>query len=279
MLVADLAQALEVALRRDVPARAAGDGFDDHRRYVAGVVQRQKAVFQLQQDVFVPDRLLIVDVGVVHRVVDKTQVVHARQQGRAVHLAVGRDAAHAHTAEVDAVVAALATDEEVAMTFAPRAVVSQRHLQRGVGRLGTRVAEQHLVQVAGCHGGDHLGGAEGLVVAHAEGGGVVQRVELLLDRFVDGLAVVARTHAPQAGDAVDDLLAIVRGEVHAVRSDENARVFLEAAVGREGQPLVVHAELVVGHVENLLGRAGRARSVVKWLDSGTGMPCPGAPLP
>ena len=268
MLVADLSEPFQVALRRDVPARAAGHRLDDDRRHVARVVQGQDAVFQLQQDVLVPHRFLVVDVGVVHRVVDEAQVVHARQQRGAVDLAVGRNAAHAHAAEVDAVVAALAADEDVAVAFAARPVVGQRHLQGRVGRFRAGVAEQHLVQVAGRHGRDHLGGTEGLVVADAEGGRVVQRVQLGLDGLVDGLAVVARAHAPQAGNAVDDLAAVVRGEVHAVGADEDARVFLESTVGREGQPLVVHAEVVVGHGRSP-GRAQRAQTM-KWTDSGTG---------
>jgi hypothetical protein len=132
--------------------------------HVARVVQRQDAVLQLQQEVFLALRLLVVDVG-VGRVVDEAHVVHARQQRRAEHLAVGRDAAHAHAAEADAVVALLAADEDVAVAFAARAVVGQRHLQRGVGGFRARVAEQHLVQVARAPSRDHLGGLEGLVVA------------------------------------------------------------------------------------------------------------------
>jgi hypothetical protein len=52
-----------------------------------------------------PHGLLVVDVRVVHRVVDEAHVVDARQQRGAEHLAVGRDAAHAHAAEAHAVVA------------------------------------------------------------------------------------------------------------------------------------------------------------------------------
>ena len=270
VLVADLSEPFQVALRRDVPARAAGHRLDDDGRHVARVVQRQDAVLQLQQDVFLPGRLLVVDVGMVDRVVDEAQVVHARQQRRAVDLAVGRNAADRHAAEAHAVVAPLTADEDVAVALTPGAVVGQRHLHGGVGRLGAGIAEQHLVQVAGRHGRDRFGGQEGLVVAHAEGGAVVQRVELLLDGLVDRLAVVARAHAPEAGDAVDDLAAVVRGEVHAVGGHEHARVFLEAAVGREGQPLVVHAEIVVGHGHLLKGvdhRILAPRRPVRWHHS------------
>lgn len=58
-----------------------------------------------------------------------------------------------------------------------------------------------------CHGGDHPRGFKGAIVAGLKSRRVVQRLELLLDRFVNGFAVVARCHAPQAGDAINDLLA------------------------------------------------------------------------
>ena len=202
MLVADLTQTLEVTLGRQVPTGAASHRLNDHGGNVAGVVQRQDAVFEFKQQVFLPDRLLVVDVGVVHRVVNETHMVHPRQQRRAIGLAVGRNAAHAHAAETHAVVAALAAYEHIAVAFAARAVVGQRHFERGVCRLRAGVTKQHLVQVAGRHVGDHLGRFEGLVIAGLESCRVVQRVELLFDGFVDGLAVVARTHAPQAGNAV-----------------------------------------------------------------------------
>ncbi|MNS81773.1 hypothetical protein D3C72_1154950 [compost metagenome] len=259
VLVADLAQALQIALRRQVPAGRTGHRLHDDRGHVARVVQRQDAGFELDQRVFGPHRLRVVDVGMVHRVVDEAHVVHARQKGRAEHLAVARNAAHRHAAEAHAVVALLAADEHVAVALAARAVVGQRHLHRGVGGLGARVAEQHLVQVARGQRGDHFGRLEGLVVADLEGGGVVQRVQLLLDRLVDRLAVVARAHAPQRGDAVDHLLAVVRGERHAVGRHENPRVLLEMAVGREGQPLVVHVEVLEGHV-SLLRLCGEGKS-------------------
>ena len=251
VLVANLAQALQVSLGRDVPAGRTGHRLDDDGRHVAGVVQGQDALLQFQQGILVPDRFFAVDVCVVDGVVDETQVVHPRQQGRAEHLAVGGDAAHTHAAKAHAVVSALTADEDVAVTLAARPVVGQRHLQRGVGRLRAGVAEQHLVQVARGHGRDHVGGLEGLVIAGLEGGGVVQGVELLLDGLVDGLAVVARAHAPEAGDAVEHLASVVRGEVHAAGGHEHARALGKAAVGGEGEPVVLHAEVGVGHVYSL----------------------------
>ena len=210
-------------------------------------MQDQDAVFELQQRVFGPHRFFVVDVGVVHRVMDEAHVVHPRQQLCAIDLAVGRQAAHAHATEVHTVVTLLAANEHVAVAFTAGTVVGQGDFEGGVGRFRAGVAKQHLVQIARRHGGDHLGGLEGLVVAGLKSRGVVQRVQLLFDGLVDRLAVVACAHAPQAGDAVDHFFAVVRGEVHALGPHEHARVLAESAVGGEGQPLVVHVEVGVGH--------------------------------
>ena len=248
MLVADLTQALEVTLRRQIPAGRTGHRLDHDGGHVARIVQRQDAVFQFQQRVFFPHRLLVVDVRVVHRVVDEAHVVHPRQQLRAIHLAVGRQAAHAHAAKVHTVIAFFSANEDVAMALSPRAVVGQCHLQCGVSRFRTRAAKQHLVQIAGRQIGDHGRCLKSLVVADLKRGGVVQGVQLFFDRFVDWLAVVARRHTPQTGNTVQDLLPVMRGEVQALGRDHHTRILAKLTVACEGQPLVVHVDGVLCHV-------------------------------
>ena len=54
-------------------------------------------------------------------------MVHAWQKRRAKYLAVGRNAAYAHATESGTMVATLAADENVAMTFAPRAMIGERN--------------------------------------------------------------------------------------------------------------------------------------------------------
>ena len=264
VLVANLAQPLDVALRRHIPACAARYWLNDDGGNVAGVMQRQNAVFKFGQQVFCPYRLFAMDVGVtrmfrVQRVMDKPHVVHPRQQRRAVNLAVGRYAAHTHAAKAHAVIAALATNEHIAVALAACPVVSQRHLERCVGRLAAGVAKQHLVQVARRHGGNHVGGDKGLVIAGLKGGGVVERVELLFDGLVDRLSVMPCGHTPQAGNSIDHLLAVMGGKHHAVGSDKHARVFGKAAVGGKGQPVVVHMKDVVGHRTLLQVKAAQRR--------------------
>ena len=133
VLVANLAQAFQVALGRQVPARAACDRLHNDGGNVAGIVQGQNAVFQLQQDVFLPFGLYAIDVGVINRVVNKAQMVHPWQQRRAVNLAVGGNAAHAHATKTHAVVATLAANEHIAVAFAPGTVVGQGDFHGGIG--------------------------------------------------------------------------------------------------------------------------------------------------
>ena len=133
MLVANLAQALQITFGRQVPARAARYWLNNHRSNVARVVQRQNAVFKLQQNVFFPLRLRAVNIGMVHRIMNEPHVVNTWQQRRAVRLAVSRNAAHAHAAKTYAVVAALSANKHIAVAFAARAVVSQSNFHRGVG--------------------------------------------------------------------------------------------------------------------------------------------------
>ena len=75
MLVADLAQALEIAFRRDQHAGGAGDRLDDDRGNGGGVVQRDDA-FQILGQVDAMLRLAPGE-GVVSRIVGVPEVVDA----------------------------------------------------------------------------------------------------------------------------------------------------------------------------------------------------------
>ena len=57
-------------------------------------------------------------------------------------LAVAGDAADRDAAEADAVIAALAADQPGARAFAPRAVIGERDLQRGLDRLRAGIARK-----------------------------------------------------------------------------------------------------------------------------------------
>ena len=240
VLVANLAQALQIALGWDVPTGAASHGLDKDGRHIARVVQGQDALLQIQQRVFCPHRQLVLHISVVHGVVDKAHVIDARQHGRAKHFAVARDAANAHAAQTHPVVAALATDEHLAVALTTGAVVGQRQFHSGVCCFRTGTAKQHFVQIARGEFGDALRGFKRAVGAKLKRGGVVQAAQLLVNGFVDRLDVVARHHAPQAGNTVQHLLALLGGEVHAIGTHHDARRLVELTIRGEGQPKMVH---------------------------------------
>ena len=91
----------------------------------------------------------------------------ARQPGT-VLAAIVDETGQRDAAEVDAVVGALARDEDVAAALAARLVVGERDLHRGFHRLGARVREEDPVQVAGRELGDARGELELLRMAAQE---------------------------------------------------------------------------------------------------------------
>ena len=88
---------------------------------------------------------LALGVGVLGQIVRMRQVVDAGEQ-RAEHLAVGDDAADRHTAEIDAMIAALAADQPEARAVALGAVVGDRGLQRGLNRFRAGIGEHDMLE-------------------------------------------------------------------------------------------------------------------------------------
>ena len=133
VLVADRAQPLEIAFRRNQHAGRSRHRLDDDRGDVRRVVQRDDARLELVGEMRAPRRLAARE-RVLLEVVRVRQVIDVRQQV-AERLAVVRDAADRDAAEVRAVVAALAPDQPAPRRLAARAVIGERDLERGVDRL------------------------------------------------------------------------------------------------------------------------------------------------
>jgi hypothetical protein len=163
------------------------------------------------------------------------QMVDAGQQ-RAEHLAVGHDAAHRDAAEIDAVIAALAADQAGAGALAAGTVIGNCHLQRRVGRFGTRIGEEHMLHALRSDVDQPVGQLEHDGMAHLEGRRIVEFGGLVLDRLGDLRAAMAGVHAPQAGGAVHDLAAVGGGVMHILGAHEHARRLLELPVCRERHP-------------------------------------------
>ena len=147
VLVANFAKSFEIAFGRHVPTRTSRDRFDHDGGDVARVVQRQQALLQFQQQVFFPLWFDAVNEGVVHRIVNETEMIHARQKRSAEYFAVGRNTANTHAAEPGAVIATLPTNKNIAMPFAARAVVGKRNFHRRIGGFTAGVAKQYFIQI------------------------------------------------------------------------------------------------------------------------------------
>jgi hypothetical protein len=233
VLGANLAQALQVALGRDQHAGRSRHRFDDDGGDGRGVVQRDDA-FQLVGQFGAVFRLAA-RVRILRQVVRVRQVVDARQQ-RAEGLAVVADAAHRQAAEADPVVAALAPDQAGASALAARLVVGQRDLQRGIDGFRAGVGIEHLAELVVRVVHQPLGQLEGGRMAHLEGGRVVELAGHFADRGGDLRLAVAARHAPQAGGAVEHLLAVDVAVIHALGRSQQARLGLEITVVGEWHP-------------------------------------------
>ena len=231
---ADLAQALQIALRRHDDARRARERLDDHRRDVRRVVQRD----QVEQ--------AIGQLGAVFRHAARERVLRelrVRQEigvdALAEQLAVRPDAADRDAAEVHAVVALLAADQARLGALALRAPVRARQLQRRIGRFRARTREEHVVEAGRRQVLDLVRELERLRVAVLERRRVVELRDLAAHRFGDLGAAVAEARAPEARQAVVDLAAFGIRVIRALGRHDHARIGLELSVGGERHPVRV----------------------------------------
>ena len=233
VLVADLAEPLEIALGRRQHAGRTGHRLDDDGGNGRSIVQRHHALEVVRQ-MRAPFRLATAE-GLFLAVVGVRQVIDAGQHG-AEPLAVGDHAADRDAAEVHAVIAALAADEAGAGALATGAMIGQRDLQRSVGGFRTRVAEEGIVQVARGHGGKARRQLEHLRVAELEGRREVEFGGGFLDGLDDGATAMPGIGAPQARRTIENGAARHVVIVHVLGAGDHAGLLLEGAVGREAHP-------------------------------------------
>ena len=237
VLVADLAQPLQVADRRGQNAGAAGDGLDDDRGDVRRIVQRHQALEFVRQ-VRAMLRQAAAE-GVLRQVQRVRQVVDAGEL-RAEPLAVVDHAADGDAAEADAMVAALAADQARTRALAADAVVGQRDLERSVHSLAAGVDEERMRHAGGGQLDERVGEVEAERVAHLEGGRELHLLDLLRHGGGDLAARVASVDTPEPGHAVEHLAALRRPVVHAAALGQQARLVLELPVGGERHPEGLH---------------------------------------
>jgi hypothetical protein len=249
MLVAQLAQPLEVALRRRQHAGRTGHRLNDNGGDGGGIMQRHHAL-KLVGQVHAPFGLTL-GVGLLSAVVGVRQVISARQQ-RAKPLAVGDHAAHRNAAEAHTMITALTADHAGARGFTARTVIGERHLQGGVAGFRAGVGEERIVQVTRRQHGKARGQFENLRVAVLEGRREIELGSLLLDGVDDRLAAMTGIGAPQAGGRINQRAALHVVVVHVLGASDQTRPLLERCVGRKAHEegfQVVRGRFPGSHIE------------------------------
>ena len=233
VLIANLAQALQIALGRHDHARRASHRLDDHGGDVGGVVQLDELEQLIGQRHAARGghaaREGAIGLQRVRQVIDIHQLPE--------HLAVGADAAQAGAAHVHAVVAARAANQLGLGGLALETPVGARHLERRIGRLRTRIGEEHMAKRARQQGRHLLGQLEGQRMRILERGRVIQCAQLRRHRLLDFRPAMPRAASPQAREAVVNLAALLVVQPIALGAHDDARVLLERAVGAERHPV------------------------------------------
>ena len=237
VLVADLADPLEVAVGRDEAAARVLDRLEDHR----GDRLRPLEDDPLLDRVGGPERVAVlgpaVDVGVRH-------VAGAGDERFELVAQVG-DPGRRERPQRGAVVGDLAGDEFVLLAFAVGAVVVARQLQRRLDRLGAAVGEEDAVEVARRQVGDPRGEFDRPRVGVAPQGEEVE----LFDLARGGLAVlgaaVAGVDAEERREAVQVAVAVLVVDVAPVGLGDQWDLVI-GAVG--AHPREVHPQMLAGQL-------------------------------
>ncbi len=259
--------ALEITLRRDQHTGGSRHRLDDHRGHIARIVEQHEA-FELIGELRAVRRLPA-RVGVARQIVRRPDVVNAGHHRRKRFAVAWNPAGHRAT-DIDAVIAALAADDDASARLAACTMVGERHLDRGIRRLGTGVGEENPLHASGGDSGDRGRRLERQRVRHAERRRVIHRRCLLLHRLDDRPARMAGIDAPQAGGAVEHLAAVRCPVVHALSAGQQPRGRLESAVCSERHPEVferscVHRRVLEFHRALLWQRAKRSEEGVERL--------------
>src|SRR5579883_3354280 len=96
-------------------------------------------------------------VGIPLQIMGVRQMIDTRQERSGPHLAVAGDAADRDAPESHAMVGALPADEPRARRLAPRPMIGERDLERGVDRLRAGVGEEHAIEARRCDLRDGIG--------------------------------------------------------------------------------------------------------------------------
>ena len=236
--VADLAQPLQVALRRNQDAGRTGNRLDEAGSDILGTIEvdeSHQVVGQLGACAPSP-RTNAFSFRCVWRMC-------TTPAGRAEAPPVVDHAGERNTAEIDSVVRTFARDKHVATALAARLVVGECDFHRGVDRFRAGIDEENAVQVARRQLRNARRELERLDVAAQERRDEVKLAQLVSDRIGDLLAAMSGRAAEQARAGVDDLVSAVAPVIHAFGANDDLGVGLEFPVRRERHPVLIQRDL------------------------------------
>src|SRR5690606_2419443 len=178
-----------------------------------------------------------------------------------------------------AVVAVLTADDDFLLRLPLACPVMAYQTQHGVVAFGARAGEEHVVHPFRSQLGNGLGQLQYRRMRSLEEG-VVERqlAHLGTGRLDQLLAAITHGHAPQAGHAVEDFVALAFPQLYALRLGDGARALLvQLAVVAEGRQMVGPAQSlpVCGlrvfrlfvHLQHLLGAGCRTSRWNSWCRS------------
>src|SRR5690606_17686711 len=153
-----------------------------------------------------------------------------RQQVAGKCLAITCDAAHRHTAEVDAVVAPHAPDKAGALRITARTMPGQGDLERTLDRLGTGIGKEDPVQTLGHQTGNRCSSLEGQGMPHLKSRREIHRAGLPRNCRNYFIAAMACIDTPQTRRTIEHATSIMSGVIHAPGTRHETRRLLELAI-------------------------------------------------
>jgi hypothetical protein len=125
------------------------------------------------------------------------------------------------------VIGILATDDDLAVRLSADIPVAPHHPDNRVIRLGPGAGVEHPVELRRSYFRKQPGELDGRRMGALEEAVVVRQLEHLpIRHFSDLPAAVADVHAPEAGHAIQDALAVRVVEINAFRTGDDPRAML-----------------------------------------------------
>lgn len=211
MLVAERAQAREIALRRNQNAGRPRHGLNDNRRDRGGVVERDETL-----EIVGKLRAMLRNTArkcVSRQIVSVPNVIDASEK-RTKGLAVPRYAANCDAADARPMIAPFATDQPNPGVFATNLMIGKSCLERGVDCLRPGVRKEDVVHPNGREIGAAPSKFKRLRMSHLKGRRIVQLFDLSLNGLNDSWTGMASIAAPEASRSIENNATVTCPVMH-----------------------------------------------------------------